>query len=494
MAPTHVKAKSLSGKIFSSVLAFTTCVIVVLACVLTTIFYMTYEDNAERTLRAEAQNAAEALNASPSSANVPALSEQFSADVRYTLVAKDGMVLYDSDADAGAMDNHGQRPEIVAATQAGIAVTDRYSDTLKTDTLYAAVLLDDGSVIRLAETRTSLLAFLGDMIPPIAVALSVAVVFVFLLSRVLTRRIMKPIDALDFASPLENDIYEEMDPLLIRIDEQQRQLKQQNIELAAAENMRRDFSSNVSHEMKTPLQVISGYAELMMNDMVKPDDRQKIAGLVYDEARAMRSLIDDVLTLSRLDETAFGEMSESIDMHAVALRVANRIGSFAADKGVEVVVEGESACIAGNATLAEEMIYNLVENGIRYNNEGGQVVVSVRREEHDGAAPEENAVAPQQAGVLRKTPLGETTGARGQIVIRVRDTGPGIPEQLHDKIFERFFRLEKSRSKETGGTGLGLAIVKHAVMYHGGTIQVESAEGFGTTFVLRLPEDARDSK
>ncbi len=494
MAPTHVKAKSLSGKIFSSVLAFTTCVIVVLACVLTTIFYMTYEGNAERTLREEAQNAAAALNASPSSANIPALTEQFSADVRYTLVASDGTVLYDSDADAEAMDNHGQRPEVIAANQTGIAMTDRYSDTLKTDTLYAAVLLDDGSVIRLAETRTSLLAFLGDMVPPIAIALVAAVVLVFLLSRMLTRRIMKPIDALDFASPLENDIYEEMDPLLIRIDEQQRQLKQQNIELAAAENMRRDFSSNVSHEMKTPLQVISGYAELMMNDMVNPDDRQKISGLIYDEARAMRSLIDDVLTLSRLDETAFGEMSESIDMHAVALRVANRIGSFAADKGVKVIVEGEPAYIAGNATLAEEMIYNLVENGIRYNNEGGSVSVSVAREQTRDLAHADFGVTPQQAAALRKSSIGEAASVRGQIVIRVRDTGPGIPEQLHDKIFERFFRLEKSRSKETGGTGLGLAIVKHAVLYHGGTIEVQSAEGEGTTFVLRLPEDTRDVK
>ena len=148
--------------------------------------------------------------------------------------------------------------------------------------MYAAVKLDDGSIVRLSETRHSLLSFLSEMLMPVLIALIVAVALVFLLSKILTSRIMKPIDALDFANPLDNEIYEEMDPLLIRIDEQQRQLKQQNSELAEAENMRRDFSSNVSHEMKTPLQVISGYAELMKNDMVQPSDRQKFAALIYD--------------------------------------------------------------------------------------------------------------------------------------------------------------------------------------------------------------------
>ena len=335
--------------------------------------------------------------------------------------------------------------------------------------MYAAVKLDDGSIIRLSESRHSLLAFLGDMLVPVLVAVIVAAVLVFVLSKTLTRRIMKPIDALNFADPLENEIYEEMDPLLIRIDEQQRLLKQQNRELAQAENLRRDFSSNVSHEMKTPLQVISGYAELMKNDMVQPADRQKFAALIYEEAQAMRSLINDVLTLSRLDESAFGDDAVLIDLHAVAERVAGRLGSFAADQQVQVRVEGSAARIAGSETLAEEMLYNLIENGIRYNHEGGSVVMRVEAE-------------PAPSG---GTQPGE--GAAGQVVVRVSDTGPGIPEELREKVFERFFRVDKSRSKETGGTGLGLAIVKHAVLYHHGTIEVESAEGAGTTFVLRFP-------
>ena len=466
MSPTHLRVKSLSGKIFSGVLAFTLGVILVLGVVMTTIYYMSYEHDAEAELAASAQDAAAYLNASPTTANIPALEEQFAGLTRYTLIAADGQVLYDSAADPAAMENHAGRPEVREAGENGQAATMRFSDTLGTDTVYAAVKLDDGSIIRLSETRHSLLAFLGDMLAPVLVAVIVAAVLVFVLSKTLTRRIMKPIDALNFADPLENEIYEEMDPLLIRIDEQQRLLKQQNRELAQAENLRRDFSSNVSHEMKTPLQVISGYAELMKNDMVQPADRQKFAALIYDEAQTMRSLINDVLTLSKLDESAFeNDGATAINLYAVAQRVAGRLSSFADDQGVRVRVEGASACIAGSETLAEEMLYNLIENGIRYNHEGGLVTMKVGSECVEGGL----------------------ANAAYQTVVRVSDTGPGIPAELHDKVFERFFRVDKSRSKETGGTGLGLAIVKHAVMYHGGVIEVESAEGQGTTFVLRFP-------
>lgn len=466
MSPTHFKVKSLSGKIFTSVLAFTLAVIVALSVTMTTIYYLSYEHDAETELAASAQDAARYLNATPSSENAPALKEQISGLTRYTLIDADGTVLFDSAADTDAMDNHADRPEVQEAADMGEAVTMRYSETLGTDTVYAAVKLDDGSIVRLSETRHSLLSFLSEMLMPVLIALIVAVALVFLLSKILTSRIMKPIDALDFANPLDNEIYEEMDPLLIRIDEQQRQLKQQNSELAEAENMRRDFSSNVSHEMKTPLQVISGYAELMKNDMVQPSDRQKFAALIYDEAQTMRSLINDVLTLSKLDESAFeNDGATAINLYAVAQRVAGRLSSFADDQGVRVRVEGASACIAGSETLAEEMLYNLIENGIRYNHEGGLVTMKVGSECVEGGL----------------------ANAAYQTVVRVSDTGPGIPAELHDKVFERFFRVDKSRSKETGGTGLGLAIVKHAVMYHGGVIEVESAEGQGTTFVLRFP-------
>ncbi len=487
MSPTHFKVKSLAGKIFTSVLAFTLAVIVVLAVAMTTIYYVSYERDAEADIAASAQDAADYLNRTPSSENVEALSEQFAGLTRYTLIAADGAVLFDSAADAASMDNHADRPEVREAGADGEAVISRYSQTLETDTIYAAVRLDDGSIVRLAETRHSLLAFLGNMLVPVLVALVAAAALAFLLSKALTSRIMKPIDALDFSDPLENEIYEEMDPLLMRIDEQQRQLKQQNRELAEAENMRRDFSSNVSHEMKTPLQVISGYAELMKNDMVNPADRQKFAGLIYEEAQTMRSLINDVLTLSKLDESAFdSDGAAEVDLLAVARRVAGRLDSFAAEQGVEVRVSGEPARIAGSAVLAEEMLYNLIENGVRYNRPGGEVTMEVHVEKK---AVMGDAAPATEAPGAGEPEAGEARSGGGRTaVVRVGDTGPGIPEELRDKVFERFFRVDKSRSKETGGTGLGLAIVKHAVMYHGGTIEVEGREGEGTTFVLRFPE------
>ena len=227
--------------------------------------------------------------------------------------------------------------------------------------------------------------------------------------------------------------------------------------------------------MKTPLQVISGYAELMKNDMVLPEDRQKFAGLIYDEAQAMRGLINDVLTLSKLDESAFAREERPIDVTSVARRMAGRLESFAADEGVSISVKGASAHINGSETLTEEMLYNLIENAVRYNHAGGSVSVRVSQ----GAASEEVLEALRAAGA--------EPDPASVVTVRVSDTGAGIPEEMREKVFERFFRLDKSRSKETGGTGLGLAIVKHAVQYHHGTICVEGAQGEGATFVLRLP-------
>ena len=477
MSPTHNNVKSLSNRIFRSVLTFTLIVLFVFGTAMSAIFYTTYERDAEEGLSSAAQNVATSLGDLDSQACEQALSRQFSDAFRYTLIDTDGTVLYDSVADASTMENHADRPEVREADERGRGEVSRYSSTLGTVTLYSAVKLQNGDVVRLSETRESLVAFFGGMMGPIALTLLVAIMLVFLLSQRLTSRIMQPIDVLDFANPLENEIYEEMDPLLERIDDQQRQLREQNKDLARAETMRRDFSSNVSHEMKTPLQVISGYAELMRNDMVDPADRQKFAGLIYDEAQSMRALIDEVLTLSRLDETSFdGESATLIDMLEASKRVAGRLSSFAHDRGVSVEVSGDSACIAGSETLVEEMLYNLVENGIRYNHEGGSVSVSVRLELPTSA---------EQADDIRELPAGER--GRMRAVVRVSDTGPGIPEDKQEKIFERFYRLEKSRSKETGGTGLGLAIVKHAVMYHKGSVRVESEEGKGTVFILRIP-------
>lgn len=322
-------------------------------------------------------------------------------------------------------------------------------------------------------------AFLGGLVMPAVAALIIAALLALLLSRLITRRIMRPLDALDLAKPLQNEHYAEMAPLLERIDSQQRTLRAQNRELAQAESLRRDFSANVSHEMKTPLQVIDGYAELMENGLVPPEDVARFGGIIHRESQAMRALIDDVLTLSRLDEMGVGDATP-VELAAVAERAIGRLQDVAARADVTVTLTGGPCWTQGNETLLEQMVYNLVDNGIRYNEPGGSVTVALSRE----FAP----VGP--AGLEDEVPDGASptaTALAARAVVRVRDTGPGIPPDKHDKVFERFYRLEKSRSKETGGTGLGLAIVKHAALQHGGSVEVREAPVRGAEFVVRLP-------
>ena len=227
MGPSSERLRSLSGRIFTSVLVFTLGIVLVFAVALTSIFYYSYECDAEQALSEAASRAASYLDDAPASDVTTLLSQQFSGVTRYTLISENGLVLYDSQANADQMDNHASRPEVSQAARTGGAVSMRYSDTLGTDTVYAAEKLSDGRIVRLSETRHSLFAFLGEMLLPVVVALVVAAGLVFLLSRILTKHIMKPIDALDMAEPLENEIYEEMVPLLQRIDDQQTLLKKQ---------------------------------------------------------------------------------------------------------------------------------------------------------------------------------------------------------------------------------------------------------------------------
>ena len=492
-AASAPRPRSLSRRIFASVLGFTLAVMVVFSVALTSIYYVTYEQDAERLLIVQARDAAARLDAAPADERVAVLAEQFSGLVRYTLVAPDGEVLFDTaPAISGSADNHADRPEVRDAAAAGEAAVSRYSATLSSDTVYAAVRLADGAVLRLAETRESLLSFLGGLTVPVLGALAVAVLLVLLLSRALTRGILRPLDDLDVANPLAAPVYAEMAPLLERIDSQQRQLRQQNRALARAEGARRDFSANVSHEMKTPLQVIAGYAELIEGGVADGEDARQFAGIIHQESQAMRALIDDVLTLSRLDEVQPDAVSAApVEVRSVAERAARRLDHLARQEGVAVSVEGDPAWIMGSEALMEQVVYNLIQNGIRYNEPGGSVTVAVATEAASApAAP--GAVAPTSAFAFAPgtaapaSAVGEGTSA-AQVVIRVADTGPGVPEDKREKIFERFYRLEKSRSKETGGTGLGLAIVKHGVIRHGGSIEVGGREGEGAEFILRLP-------
>jgi two-component system phosphate regulon sensor histidine kinase PhoR len=465
------KRSSLARRIFIGMASFAVLAMVVFGIAAMTVFYYSYEHDAENRLADQTAQTAERVEGTSTVAAKQYLASLPWSSLRCTLIAKDGTVLYDNQADPASMGNHANRTEVQQAEESGQSSVARYSDTLGVDTVYAAKRLSDGTVVRLAQTRRSLIAFLGGLFLPLTVAAAGIIVVAFVLSRALTQRIMRPINQLDLTRPRENNVYAEMQPLLARIDEQQSELRRQNKELEAAVEARREFSANVSHEMKTPLQVIGGYAELIEAGMVSPEDTRKFAGLIHDEAKSMRTLIDDVLTLSRLDESALGqsEMAD-VDMAWLAEQVRQRLQSVADERQVTLAVEPASderpLYVYGSETLLAETLYNLVDNALRYNHPRGSVTVSL---------------------------AGTTTHQGARVQVWVADTGPGIPPEMRTRVFERFYRLEEGRSRETGGTGLGLAIVKHTVQRYGGSVRIEDNPGGGSVFVIDLPRHEHEA-
>lgn len=505
------RKKRLSTTIFATVLTFSILIVAAVAVSLSALYHTSYESDAEAKLIERAQDAAAKLDGMDTSRQIESLQNQLDGTIRYTLIALSGEVLFDSvaldqgqvgDAATGQdltdgdetsslpLENHADRPEVQQAFSTGVASSARYSQTLKDDTIYAAVRLDSGDVLRLSESRESLFAFMNSMVGPLALILVLVVSVVVVFSRLLTRRIMAPLDEVDLGEGFKNTGYVEMEPLLGRIDEQQQQLREQNRELMRAEGMRRDFSANVSHEMKTPLQVIAGYSEVLSTGLVPKEDVVKFAGIIHDESQHMHALIDDVLVLSRLDEPVSPDGStDVIDLFLLAKQVAERLRPLAEKQGVILRVHGSEVLLRGNESLIEQVMSNLVSNAIRYNEVGGEVVLSVTKDCHADAIIERSQHDETQEGSSFDAASSGEYGALGRAdaVIRVKDTGMGVPADEQDKIFERFYRVDKSRSKETGGTGLGLAIVKHAVEHHNGTIEVKSEQGCGSTFTVRIP-------
>lgn len=451
---------SLRNRMFVVLFGVSFCVMLAVTVAVAAVCFWVYEGDAEDLLLSQARATAELIERDADEDEmVEGLANMPFVDVRCTLIAPSGKVLYDNWEDASRLDSHADREEFQAAQSQQQATVLRRSSTLGSDALYAAILLDDGAVLRLAEVRTSLPSFLGGMALPLAVSLVVIVVVSVLVSRLLTERIVRPLCQIDLSCPTKNEAYRELQPLLERIDVQYRELAAQNVELEHANNMRREFTGNVSHEMKTPLQVIGGYAELMEAGVVPPDDVPRFAGLIRTEASSMRTLIDDVLTLSRLDEQGAGAAGQGdpVDLSQVCRRVAERLAPRAQERGesIQLACRG-SHIVRGSASLAEQMVYNLVDNAVRYNREGGLVLVALASDERS-------------------------------VELEVSDEGAGIPPELRERVFERFFRVDASRSRQTGGTGLGLAIVKHAVETLGGTVRIDESACGGSRFVVELP-------
>ena len=485
---------------------------------------------------------------------------------RITWVAADGAVLYDTQADASAMENHAQRQEVRQALAYGEGESSRYSSTLLQKTVYYAKLLPDGTVLRLSSVRVTAGVLMLNMLQPLLLLVIAVLILSGVLAGRLAKRITEPLNRLDLENPLENDTYEELAPLLRRMEHQRRQIDRQMDELkqraeefqqitgsmneglvlldengailsinpaaqrllgtdnacvgqdiltvdrdvslsdslrtaaqeghsefrgrrggreyqfdisriqtegrtagtvllvfdvterAFAEQNRREFTANVSHELKTPLQGIIGSAELLENGMVKQEDVPRFVGHIRSEAQRLVTLIGDIIRLSQLDE---GEPmpTETVDLLEVTREAAENLQTAAAARDVTVTVEGQPAELEGVRRLLYEIVYNLCDNAIKYNVTGGRVDLSV-----------------------------SCTG--GTAAVMVRDTGIGIPADQQDRVFERFYRVDKSHSKASGGTGLGLSIVKHAVQYHHGVIELKSELGKGTEIRVTFPVKA----
>lgn len=361
---------------------------------------------------------------------------------RVTRIDAEGKVLYDSGNDAETLEDHSKRPEIKEALAGGAGEDVRMSGTVGKEMYYYAILLRDGSVLRVAKTMDNLGAMARSTLPVISILAVVMMVFAGILGRWQTERLIRPINELDIEHPLEHVVYEELRPLLTAMDKR-------NKEKAAVEDMRKEFSANVSHELKTPLTSISGYAEIMKNGLVRAEDIPNFSERIYKEAKRLITLIEDIIKLSKLDEGSVEIEKEEVDLYELGREIISRLSMQASMKHVHITLAGEPVAYVGIRQILDEMIYNICENAIKYNVEGGSVSVWV----------------------------GSTLSGPK---IQVTDTGIGIPKEHQERIFERFYRVDKSHSKERGGTGLGLSIVKHGALLHNAKVTVESDTGRGT--------------
>lgn len=491
--------------------------------------------------------------------------EGVSADVcRITWVASDGVVIFDNTVDASSMENHGQREEIVEAFAMGYGESVRYSDTMATKTDNLAMLLADGTVIRVSSATDTLLHMFAEMMKPLLFVFFCTLIVAALFAYKTSRGIVKPLEDLDLEHPEDVKTYDELTPFLRRIEQQNRQIRAQMQELkrqqtefsAITENMnegfvvidkqhkilsynssalkllgvtpdieyktvlelnrseafqkaitvafagkhneqvmkseggvysifanpvfqeedvtgaivvimdvtekeqreslRREFSANVSHELKTPLTSISGTAEIMKNGMVKPEDIPYFSGMIYKEAQRLINLVGDIIKLSKLEETDISSQKMPVDLSFMANTIVESLHTEAEKKSVTIETNIEPNCqVIGILSIVDEIVYNLCENAIKYNVDGGKVKVTVRKLENG-------------------------------VELIVEDTGIGIPYQEQQRVFERFYRVDKSHSKEIGGTGLGLSIVKHGILTLGADLQLESQEGVGTKIIVRF--------
>ena len=379
---------------------------------------------------------------------------------RITWVSTDGTVLFDNEADTASMQNHLERPEIQQALKEGFGESTRHSYTLADQQYYAAKRLPDGSVFRMSIAQLSVWSLLLGFAQPICFVILAALILSFILASRIAKKIVKPINEIDLEHPNQyygQEAYKEIEPLLHHISVQQAQLRQDQEEIEKAARIRQEFSANVSHELKTPLHAISGYAELIETGLVKEEDIKPFAEKIHAESLRMTKLIEDIIDLTKLDSGDVDMKWEDCDLYRIAENAVDSLEAAASEMDITIDIGGESATVKAIPQLLYSIVYNLCDNAIKYNKENGEVTVSVINNEKS-------------------------------VIVSVTDTGIGIPAQQQDRVFERFYRVDKARSKSIGGTGLGLSIVKHGAMYHKAQITLESKENIGTKITVCFPK------
>ncbi|NLB17082.1 MAG: PAS domain-containing sensor histidine kinase [Clostridiales bacterium] len=449
----------MSSKIFKAI--WLVAVVIFLASVIFImgISYDYLTNIQEKQLRIKIELASQGVNLS----GMSYFDELNTSDYRITWIASDGTVIYDNEADKSLMENHLEREEAKEALETGYGEAARYSSTLAERQLYAAKKLNDGSILRLSIVQMAVWTLILGFAQPISFVILLALALSFILASRLAKKIVEPINQIDLDNPkqyYDKENYKEVEPLLRKIANQQEQLKRDNSEIEKASLIRQEFTANVSHELKTPLHAISGYAELLEKGMVKEEDVKPFASKIRAESARISSLVEDIIDLTKLDNGGSKMSWEDCDLFKIAENAADSLETAAAVMHIDLSVEGESAPIRGVPQLLYSIVYNLCDNAIKYNKYGGSVSVYIEVSQYE-------------------------------IKLQIKDTGIGIPRSSLDRIFERFYRVDKSRSKEVGGTGLGLSIVKHAVLIHNGTINVESELGKGTVFTITLPKNNR---
>ena len=369
--------------------------------------------------------------------------------IRITLIGQSGDVLFDSMVSA-ISDNHLNRPEVVSALEDGSGYAVRTSEASGLDMHYYALRLDGGMILRVSMFASGINSFIDDALPLMLALSLVVVVIALIMAKILTDRLVEPIEKLSSNPDATEMPYPELRPFAEQMEKDR--YVQQHMEM-----LRREFTANVSHELKTPLTGISGYAEMIETGIAKPEDVQDFAGKIRKEALRLLGLVGDIIRLSELDSAEKEEDAEQVDLLELAEENVERLNPIADSMGVSVTVDGEPCYVTGSRKRLDELVFNLIDNAVRYNKTDGSVAVSVKNTE-------------------------------ANIIFAVSDTGIGIPSEARDRVFERFYRVDKSRSKRDGGTGLGLAIVKRVAMLYGAEIRLESEENVGTTVSVRFPK------